>query len=67
MSTTDRVTETAAGPTLLEHLPSFRRHLTAEKMAPRTVLPYRSGLLTDLHYGGQRLTGGGDLRHSSPG
>jgi site-specific recombinase XerD len=48
MTTMDRVTETTTGPTLLELLPSFRRHLKAENKAPRTLQSYTEGV-TRLH------------------
>jgi len=37
-----------AAPTALELLPSFRRHLAAENMAPRTAQAYTEGV-TRLH------------------
>jgi site-specific recombinase XerD len=40
--------QVAAGPTALELLPSFRRHLAAENKAPRTAQAYTEGV-TRLH------------------
>jgi site-specific recombinase XerD len=48
MSTRDTVADTATSPSLLELLPSFRRHLAAENKAPRTAQAYAEAV-TRLH------------------
>jgi site-specific recombinase XerD len=47
-TTPQSLTATSAGPTALELLPSFRRHLAAENKAPRTAQSYTEGV-TRLH------------------
>jgi site-specific recombinase XerD len=46
--TRQRVPEATTSPTILELLPSFRRHLAAENKAPRTAQAYTEGI-TRLH------------------